>query len=112
MNIMDSQNTLLSLLTVKLIMTPKDRFVTCKDDDSITCLSKKLEKYDLLPVSSEKVQYFVSKTEVERLLKENRRVKVREVKQRISENHLISKDEPIYEYLLQRKKPLFVTRQN
>jgi hypothetical protein len=112
MNIEDSQNTILRLLTVKLIMTSKYRFVTCKDDDSITCLGEKLQKFDFLPVSSESVQYFVSKTDVERLSKENRCPKVREVKQRISENHLISEEQPIYQYLLQRKDPLFVTRQN
>jgi hypothetical protein len=112
MNIVDSQNTLLRLLTVKLIMTPKDRFVTCKDDDSITDLGEKLKKYDFLPVLSASVQYFVSKTDVERLSKQNRCVKVREVKQRISENQLISGEEPIYRYLLQRTCPLFVTGQN
>jgi hypothetical protein len=93
-------------------MTSKDGFVTCEDNESITHLVDRLEKYDLLPVSSEKIQYFVSKIKVERLLEENQSVKVREVKQPIFENHPISKDEPIYKYLLLRKEPVFVTRQH
>ena len=93
-------------------MTSKDRFVTCEDDEPITLLVDKLEKYDLLPVSSKEIQYFVSKTRVERLLEQNRSVKAREVKQPISENHPIAEDEPIYKYLLLRKEPVFVTKQN
>ena len=112
MKSVDFLDNLLRLLTVKLIMTSKDGFVTCKDDESIALLAGRLEKYDLLPVSSEKIQYFVSKTEVERLLEENRSLKVREVKQPISENHPISEDEPIYKYLLLWKEPVFVTRQH
>jgi hypothetical protein len=98
-------------LTVKLILTSKDEFATCKDDESITLLVGRLEKYDLLPVSCEKIECFVSKTRVERLLEENQSVKVKEAKQPISKNHPISEDEPIYEYLLLRKEPVFVTRQ-
>jgi hypothetical protein len=112
MKSVDFLDNILRLLTVKLIMTSKNRFVTCEDDESIELLVDRLEKYDLLSVSSEKIQYFVSKTNVERLLEENRSVKVREVKQLISESHPISKDEPIYKYLLLRKEPVFVTRQN
>jgi hypothetical protein len=112
MNSLDFLDDMLRLLTVKLIMTSKDKFVTCEDNESITLLVGRLEKYDLLPVSSENIQYFVSKTNVERLLEENRSAKVRQVKQLISESHPISKDEPIYEYLLLRKEPVFVTEQN
>lgn len=112
MRSVDFLDKLLRLLTVKPIMTSKDRFVTCKDDEPITLLVDKLEKYDLLPVSSKKIQYFVSKSKVERLLKENRSVKVREVKQPISENHPIAEDESIDKYLLLRGEPVFVTKQN
>jgi CBS domain-containing protein len=112
MKSMGFQSSLLRSLTVKLIMTPKDRFVTCKDDEPITSVIDKLRKYDILPVSSEKIRYFVSKTRVEGLLGENRSVHVREVKQSIFDNYQISGDEPIYQYLLQRKEPVFVTEQN
>ena len=112
MKSMDFQSSLLRSLTVELIMTSKDRFVTCKDDEPITSVVDKLKKYDILLVSSEKIRYFVSKTRVEWLLEENRSARVREVKQPISDNHQISGDEPIYQYLLQRKEPVFVTEQN
>lgn len=112
MNSVDFLDNLLRLLTVKLIMTLKDKFVTCEDDEPITLLVDKLKKYDLLPVSSREIQYFVSKTKVEKLLEENQIIRVREVKQLISENHPISENEPIHEYLLRRKEPVFVTEQN
>jgi len=108
----DFLDNLLRLLTIKLIMTSKDSFVTCNDDEQITLLVGRLEKYDLLPVSSEKIEYFVSKTKVEKVLEENRSVKVREVKQLISESYPVSSEEPIHEYLLLRKEPVFVTRQH
>jgi len=103
---------LLNLLTIKLVMTPRNEFVTCEDDEPITLLKKKLEKFDLLPVSSERIQYFVSKSNVERLFEENRLIKVIEVKQPIYENNPIPEDEPIHKYLLLRGEPVFVTKQN
>ena len=112
MKSVDFLNNLLRLLTVKLIMTSKDRFVTCKDYEPITLLVDKLKKYDLLPVFDKEIKYYVSKTEVEVLLEENPSVKVKDIKQPISESDSISEDEPIYQYFLLRDEPIFVTKQN
>lgn len=112
MNSVNFLDDLLSLLTVRLIMTPKDRFVTCEDDEPIIRLKNRLRDFDLLPVSDSKFRYFVSKTEVERLLKKDQRVMVRDIKQPISDKMTILDDEPIHKYLLQWKEPVFVTKQN
>ena len=104
-------DSLLRLLTVRLIMTSKDRLVTCKDDEPITLLVDKLKKYDLLPVFDKEMKHYVSKTEVEALREENTSVRVKDIKQRISESNSISEDEPISQYLLLREKPIFVTKQ-
>lgn len=105
-------DSLLRLLTVRLIMTSKDRLVTCKDDEPITLLVDKLKKYDLLPVFDKEMKHYVSKTEVEALLEENTSARVKDIKQPISESNSISEDEPISQYLLLREKPNFVTKQN
>jgi len=108
----DFLDDLLGLLAVSLIMTSKDRFVCCKDNEPITLLVDRLKKYDLLPVFAKKIKYFVSKTKVDVLLEGNPAVKVKDIKQAISENDSISEDEPIYQYFLKRKEPIFVTKQN
>ena len=103
---------LLGLLTVKLIMTSKDRFVTCRNSDSVACINKKLEKYDLLPVAAKKTEYFVSRKAVEQLSPIRESITVEEIKQPVSENLPISEDEPIHRYLLSKREHVFVTRQN
>ena len=105
-------DSLLHLLTVRLIMTSKDRLVKCKDDEPIALLVDRLEKYDLLPVFDKEIKYYVSKTEVEALPEGTRSAKVRDIKKLISESNSISEDEPISQYLLLREKPIFVTKQN
>ena len=105
-------DSLLRLLTVRLIMTPKDRFVTCKDDEMIADLVDRLKKYDSLPVCGKETKYYVSKTKVEALPEENPSVKVKDIKQLISEINSISEDEPISQYFLLVGEPIFVTKQN
>lgn len=112
MKSMDFLDNLLCSLTVRLIMTPKDGFVTCRNDEPITLLVNRLKKFDSLPVSAKKIKYFVSKTEVERFFENNRLAKVKDVKQPISEEVTISDNEQIHNYFLKWKEPLFVTKQN
>lgn len=89
-------------------MTAKENFVTCEDNELITALVEKIENFDLLPVSSKEIQYFVSKETVKKFCEENRSARVREFKQPIFEYYRISADEPIHNYLMQWKKPVFV----
>jgi len=105
-------DSLLRLLAVRLIMTSKDRFVKCKDGETIALLVDKLEKYDVLPVDDDEIKYYVSKTQVEAHLDENPSARVRDIKQLISESKSISEDDPISRYFRLRGEPIFVTKQN
>ena len=112
MKSIDFLDNLLGLLTVELIMTPKDEFVTCHDNELITQLVNRLKKYDFLPVSAKEIKYFVLKTKVEDLLTKNLTATVEEIKQPISEKELILDNTPINNYFLKCKNPLFVNKEN
>lgn len=101
---------LLSSLTVDLIMTPREKLETCEEHERIECLVGRLEKFDLLPVSSSDIRHFVSKSRVEPYLRRKSSILVSKVMQPISQNRPIPEDEQISDYLLQRKSPVFITK--
>ena len=112
MKTLDFLDKLLFQLTVQLIMTPKDEFVTCKEDETIANLKERLKKFDFIPVYADKIKYYVSKIDVENTLKKNSSEKVKEIKQFISEKKPISEESSIHDYLLNRNEPVFVTKDN
>ena len=87
-------------LTVDLIMTPRDRFMTCGTDDSIDSLiSAKNDGFSVLPVICNDV--VIGLFDVEERFNSNQSLagKVGDSFERLTEDHLIGSDEHILEFI-------------
>lgn len=103
---------LFSLLTIKLIMTPRTRMETCRDQEESADVVRRMESYDVLPVlSNGYMQFFVGKSRIEKEIKKNMSVKVGDIKEEISNEYTTSEDERIDSFLACGQPFLFVIKQ-
>ena len=107
-----SVDDLLDLLTIKLIMTPRTRMETCRDEEKAIEVIERMRAYDVLPViSSGRIQFFVRKTRIEKKIKTDGSAKVQEIKEEILHEHMISEDEKIDSFLSSEQDFFFVIKQ-
>lgn len=107
-----SVDDLLSLLTIKLIMTPRTKMETCKDQEKTTEVIQRMRDYDVLPVSSNgHMRFFVRKTKMEKEMEKDSSVNIKDIKEKISYEHTISEDERIDSLLASGQDFFFVIRQ-